>query len=262
VDIWNASDNFRFVYKTLTGDGAISAKVISMTNTSGWAKAGVMIRESLDPASSYALMFPTPDGRRAFQNRPSTGTNALSAHSATGVVTLPFWVKVERKSSQFTAYYSTDGKNWIKQPADENTGADASTNPQSIIMGNSVLVGLAVASNNTQGGLCTAVFSDVVVAGGASFRVADIGSIDRGNDPDRLYVTVQDSTNKTVTVAHPDAGAVNFTDWTEWKIPLSDLAGVSLNKVKRLYIGVGDKANPVASGTGRVYVDDIRVTKP
>ncbi len=262
VDIWGTSDNFRFVYKTLTGDGAISAKVISMTNTSGWAKAGVMMRESLDPASSYAFMFPTPDGRRAFQNRPSTGASALSAHSATGQVTLPVWVKVERKSNQFTAYYSTDGSNWIKQPANENTGADASTNPQSIIMGNSIVVGLAVASNNTQGGLCTAVFSDVVVTGGASFQIADLGSIDPGNDPDRLYLTVQDSANKTVTVAHPDAGAVNFTDWTEWKIPLSDLSGVSLNKVKRLYIGVGDKANPVQDGTGRIYLDDIRVTRP
>jgi hypothetical protein len=261
-DVWNASDSFRFVYKTLNGDGAISAKVVSVTNTSNWAKAGVMIRESLDPASSYAFMFPTPDGRRAFQNRPSTGASALSAHSATAQVTLPFWVKMERKGNQFTAYYSTDGKTWIKQPANENTGADASTNPQSILTGNSVLIGLGVASNNGRAGLCTAVFSDVVVTGGASFQVAGIGSIDRGNDPDRLYLTVQDGSNKTVTVAHPDAGAVNVSAWTEWKIPLTDLKGVSLNKVKRLYIGVGNKTNPAPDGIGRIYIDDIRVIKP
>jgi hypothetical protein len=129
-------------------------------------------------------------------------------------------------------------------------------------MSNSVLVGLAVTSNNGQAGLCTAVFSDVVVTGGASFKVADVGSVSPGNDPDRLYLTVQDSANKSVTLAHPDPGAVNVTAWTEWKIPLSDLAGVSLNKVKRLYFGVGDKDNPAPDGFGRIYLDDIRVTKP
>jgi len=69
----------------------------------------------------------------------------------------------------------------------------------------------------------------------------------------------QDSTGKKFTVPNPDPAAVNVTDWTEWKIPLSDFAGVSLTKVKKLYIGVGDKSAP---GSGLIYIDDIRVTKP
>jgi hypothetical protein len=40
------------------------------------------------------------------------------------------------------------------------------------------------------------------------------------------------------------------------------LAGVNLTKVKALYIGVGDPAHPAADGTGRIYLDDIRLTKP
>jgi hypothetical protein len=40
------------------------------------------------------------------------------------------------------------------------------------------------------------------------------------------------------------------------------LAGINLAKVEKLYIGVGDRDNPVADGSGRVYVDDICVTKP
>ncbi len=259
-DIWGTADNFRYVYKTLNGDGAISAKVISVTNTSAWAKPGVMIRASLDPASTYAFMFPTPDGRRAFQNRPAAGGSAVSAHSATGAVTLPLWVKVERKGSMFTAYYSTDGKTWIQQPDTENTGADASPNPQTIGMGSSVYIGLAVTSNNAAAGFCFAEFSDVVTSGSISgdWKVANVGP-NPGNDPGPLYVTVQDSSNKTVTVTHPDPGAVNLTAWTEWKIPVSDLAGVNLARVKRLYIGVGDKS---PDGTGRIYIDDIRVTTP
>ncbi len=62
--------------------------------------------------------------------------------------------------------------------------------------------------------------------------------------------------------AHADPAAVLTAAWTEWKIPLSSFTGVNLAKVKKLYIGVGDRKNPVADGTGRIYIDDIRVTKP
>ncbi len=262
-DIWGTADNFRFVYKKLTGDGSISAKVISVTNTSTWAKAGVMIRDTLDPGSSYAFMFPTPDGRRAFQNRPVAGGNAVSAHSATGQVTLPFWFKVERKGNQLTAYYSKDGKTWTLQPANENTGTDRSPNPQTINMGASVFVGLAVTSNNAAAGPCIAEFSDVATTGSVAGQwvVASIGP-NPGNDPDELYVAVEDSAGKSAVATNPDARAVNVTDWTEWKVPLSSFTGVNLAKVKKLYLGVGDRKNPAADGAGRIYIDDIRVTKP
>ena len=77
-----------------------------------------------------------------------------------------------------------------------------------------------------------------------------------------MYVTVEDSAGKAATVVHPDPAAVLTTTWTEWKIPLSSFAGVNLAKVKKLYIGVGDKKTPVADGTGRIFIDDIRVVKP
>jgi hypothetical protein len=55
---------------------------------------------------------------------------------------------------------------------------------------------------------------------------------------------------------------VTTTTWTQWKIPLSSLAGVNLAKVKKLYLGIGDRRSPVVGGAGRLYIDDIRVTKP
>jgi hypothetical protein len=63
-------------------------------------------------------------------------------------------------------------------------------------------------------------------------------------------------------VVHPNPAAVNVLEWTEWKIPLSDFSGISLNKVKKLTIGVGDRNNAKATGGGRLYIDDIRVVKP
>jgi len=35
-----------------------------------------------------------------------------------------------------------------------------------------------------------------------------------------------------------------------------------LARVKKIYVGVGDRTDPVAGGAGRIYIDDIRVTKP
>ncbi len=77
-----------------------------------------------------------------------------------------------------------------------------------------------------------------------------------------MYVAVEDSAGKAATVVNPDPAAVLTTAWTEWKIPLSSFTGVNLAKVKKLSIGVGDRKTPVPNGTGRLYIDDIRVTKP
>src|SRR5689334_13566149 len=46
-DIWGNADAFRYVYRTLDGDGEMTARVLSLDDTDSWAKAGVMIRETL-----------------------------------------------------------------------------------------------------------------------------------------------------------------------------------------------------------------------
>jgi len=263
-DVWDTSDNFRFVYKQLTGDGSISAKVVAITDaTAVWAKAGVMIRNSLDQNSTYAFMFPTPDGRRAFQNRFTVGGTARSAHSNPGTITFPLWVKVERKGNQFTASYSTDGKTWTIQPATENTGTDRSPNPQTIVMASAVYIGMAVASNNAAAGPCIGQFSEVVTTGTVTGQwvAANVGP-NPANDPAGLYVVIEDKAGKTKTVAHPDPAATTVSAWTQWRIALSDLTGINLAAVKRLTVGVGDKANPKAGAAGMLYIDDIGFGHP
>jgi len=81
------------------------------------------------------------------------------------------------------------------------------------------------------------------------------------SDAIALYVVVQDSTGKNAVATHADPAAVQATAWTLWKIPLSSLTGVNLAAVKRLYVGIGDRQKPAMGGAGRIYIDDIRVTK-
>jgi regulation of enolase protein 1 (concanavalin A-like superfamily) len=250
-DIWNTADAFRFAYKRLNGNGWITARVDSQTNTDGWAKAGVMIRETLEADSTHAMVIVTPSNGVSFQRRPVTA-GASANTDATGL-TAPYWVRLTRTGNAFKAESSPDGKTWTAIGTEVN-----------ILMTANVYVGLAVTAHNPAA-VSTAEFSNVATAGGVSgsWQAAAIGSDPQpGNSPAGLYVAVEDSTGKVAVATHPDPTAVLTTAWTEWKIPLSSFAGVNLAKVKTLYLGVGDRNNPVADAAGRIYIDDIRVTRP
>jgi len=82
-----------------------------------------------------------------------------------------------------------------------------------------------------------------------------------GNAPVQLYLAVEDASKKVGIVAYPDTAITSATAWTQWQIPLSSFAGVNLAKVKKLYIGLGDRTIPAAGGSGRMFIDDIQVTK-
>jgi hypothetical protein len=79
---------------------------------------------------------------------------------------------------------------------------------------------------------------------------------------DKLYVVLQDSADETAVVTYPDETVLKSPEWVEWQIPLSDFAGVNLGRVEWLYVGVGDRDNPVPGGAGKLYFDDIYLTKP
>jgi regulation of enolase protein 1 (concanavalin A-like superfamily) len=255
-DIWDNADDFRFVYKRLNGDGSIQVKVDSLVNTNAWAKAGVMIRDSLDAGSQMAYMIESFSSGVSFGWRQNMGLACGSATQA-GVVA-PQWVKLTRKGNAFTAQYSADGKTWT-DIKDATTGQVVST---TIGIGANCYIGLCVTSHNTAA-TTTAEFSGAATTGGVTgaWQQAWIGDDpDRTNGADKLYVAVEDSAGKVAVASDPTL--VNAGAWTEWQIPLSSLTGVNLAKVKKLYIGVGDRKNPSAGGAGRLYIDDIRLTKP
>lgn len=85
-----------------------------------------------------------------------------------------------------------------------------------------------------------------------------------GNIAAPLYVSLQDSAGKVGTIRYPDAGIVQSVQWVQWSIPLSEFTAVGVNvaKIKKMYIGVGDKDNPVSGSYGLIFIDDIRVVGP
>jgi len=257
TDIWNTADEFRFASKRLNGNGTILVKVTSVENANAWVKAGVMIRESLDPGSRFAAVYATPGNGVHFQARAVTAGAAISdsAVSTTEQTALkaPVWIKLERSGNSFSGFYSTDGVKWTAM----------SWNPQTVNMTGNVYVGLAL-SSHVVGVPATAEFSAISTAGGVTgaWQVADVGVVHPGNDPDLLYVAVQDSAGKIKVVSHPDLAATTLASWSQWRIAMSDFSGVNMAAVKKLFIGVGNRASPKAGGTGMVYIDDILIGHP
>jgi hypothetical protein len=257
-DIWNATDEFTFAYKTLNGDGTIIAKVVSNgTGSNVWAKGGVMIRDSLDGESAMANMSMTGDSTAGngavFQNRATTGldmgvNDATSNAAAAAVVAPPFWVKIERVADTLTGYTSADGNSWTF------------VGTQDIVMSAPVYIGLCVTSH-AGAEQRTFQFEGIKTTGSVTgaWQGAAIAS-PKYNTAQNLYVAVQDSAGKLAVVK--DATAVNSATWVDVQMPLSSFAGVNMTKVKKMFIGVGDRSKPVADGTGMLFIDDIRVIKP
>ena len=255
-DIWGQSDSFHYVFKQLSGPGAIIAKVESATNTNASAKIGVMIRDTLDPDSLHAFTFMRPDGGIRFNRR----TEALGAttNSVENGLEFPHWVKLERDSSGLlTASHSTNGTNWV--PVDDlNLGSSAA-----VQMNATAYIGLAVSSNNTEE-TCEAVFSNVSTTGNVTgqWLSQDIDIPRNAKEP--MYVSVSNTGGSPVVVIHPDPAATQIATWTEWNIDLQEFAnqGINLADVDKLSIGFGDRNNPLPGGAGTMYFDDIRLYRP
>ena len=172
-------------------------------------------------------------------------------------------MKVERKGSNFTGYYSQDGKSWTICQPDSTDGTSNSTNPVRIAMIGDVYIGLAVTSHNAS--MTTiAEFSDVSFTGTVTgqWQVAAIGVAQPSNDAAPLYVAVEDSAGHVKAVTHHDPAAVQAIEWQKWMIPLSSFQAVNLAGVKKMTIGVGDRNKSTPGGKGTIYLDDIGFGHP
>jgi concanavalin A-like lectin/glucanase superfamily protein len=252
ADIWGTTDEFRFVYKQLNGDGSITARVDSLDNSDPWAKAGVMIRESLTGNSAHGMTVVSAASGGSFQRRTIGGGDSTSSDAAG--LAAPHWVRVTRTDDVITAHESADGVTWVEI---------ANATPVEVAMVGSVYIGLAVTSHNANQ-MTSANFSNISTTGAVTgqWQAMAIGVDQPSNSSEQLYVAVEDSAGHVAVVVNPDPAATLATAWQEWEIPFTDLAGVNLGNVKTLYIGIGDRNAPSAGGTGMVFVDDIGYGRP
>jgi concanavalin A-like lectin/glucanase superfamily protein/carbohydrate binding protein with CBM4/9 domain/F5/8 type C domain-containing protein len=256
-DIWNAADQFRYAYKNLTGDGSIIARIDHLDGTpSTWAKGGVMIRQSTEAGAINTCMLMTggDGGGATYQQRMVADDVSVSQHTYDdGPFAPPYWVRVTREGNTLLGYTSPDGQTWTQRG---DTITLAMTDP--------VLIGLALTSHNAAA-TTSAEFSNISTTGNVSgtWQIAEIGVAQptaAGNDLETVYVAVEDSAGQVAVATHPSAAL--RSGWTEWLIPYTDLAGVNLNSVSMIYVGLGDRDNPTSGGGGTIFIDDIGYGRP
>jgi len=80
------------------------------------------------------------------------------------------------------------------------------------------------------------------------------------NAAEPMYVVL----NGSAGVDNDNPNAAQLAAWTAWNIDLQAFAdqGVNLANVNTITLGLGNRANPTAGGSGMLYFDDIRLYPP
>ncbi|HEY4935097.1 MAG TPA: T9SS type A sorting domain-containing protein, partial [Puia sp.] len=134
-DIWKTADAFHSVFQPVLGSNImVTARVVSIDYTNGWAKSGLMFRSNLDPGSPQVFMAITPGNGAAFQNRLLQSDS--SYNTSKGNIRPPYWVRITGDGNNYVGYVSPDGISW--------TTVDSVT----LALGNHAYLGLAYSAHN------------------------------------------------------------------------------------------------------------------
>jgi hypothetical protein len=157
-DVWNTTDHFQYLYRPFLGDGEIVARVVTeQSGVNDFAKAGVMFRDSLAAGAENAYMLEFPSGSRnypTYQWRPTTN-GATMDHELSSAHPVPIWLRLVRSGNTFTGY-------WAMDTGGGNHGPWNQLGSETVAMGASVYVGLALTSHNN-GSLITATFDHLQI---------------------------------------------------------------------------------------------------
>jgi hypothetical protein len=168
-DIYNAQDSFRFDYTTRTNNFDVVVRIKSLVPADQWSKAGLMVRETIDPhdgGSRMMFIAGTPDLSLApldctpppineitgiWRDGPDTtaftGDNGNIYHYlGEGVIKPNYpnqWLRLTRQltatSDLYTAYSSPDGIHWTEfeywDAAKDNNNHDAKALPSVVYVG-------------------------------------------------------------------------------------------------------------------------------
>jgi hypothetical protein len=163
ADVWGVRDEFRFSYFEQNGDFDLATRIESLSEANLYTKAGIMAREELTDNSRHIFfqVFPNNNARNKnnggyeFQYRKDKNGEMKAIYPAKfdGMPEFPVnypntWIRLKRVGSEFTGYYSADGKTWKIYTQ------------FTMDLAQKVYLGFAVTSHDTKK-MSTAVFKDI-----------------------------------------------------------------------------------------------------
>jgi YVTN family beta-propeller protein len=131
----STSDQLQYIYKAMTGDGRLTVRTASITNTAANASAGVMFRDGLAANALFVSSSNTGAGSNNVRQTYRATLGAVPTTVTVAGAAVPQYLRVTRVGNVFTTEYSANGTSWTQ----------AGT-PQTIVMSATIYVGLAVTS--------------------------------------------------------------------------------------------------------------------
>ena len=148
-DIYNTNDFFAYHYQpNILGDFTIDVNMKNLVdkqsnttaNQNAWAKAGIMVRQSLSTNSRNVMMLVSSTNGSRLQYRPTDGAQTTMVNGTDNGVAAGdnTWLRLKRTGNQFEGFHSTDnGQSWV------------SVGTAQVSMSGAVNIGLGVTSHNT-----------------------------------------------------------------------------------------------------------------
>jgi regulation of enolase protein 1 (concanavalin A-like superfamily) len=148
VNMWGQRDEFHFVWKRITGDFTIQARVALVgTGVNGHRKAGLMVRPNQDADAPYVDGIVHGDGLTSLQFRRTRGAITEEQRVTTAGAEI---LKLERKGNTYTFSAAKSGESFM------------TTELADIALGDTLLVGLVVCSHDA-GVTEKAIFKDLKI---------------------------------------------------------------------------------------------------
>lgn len=198
VNIWGTADEFQYAYRTMTGDGQIVARIDAMTSPHHFAKAGLMMRDTLAANSAQVMATLTGSEGTGIYYRTTAGSSSANSLVGDTAQRAPMWLKLVRQGSTFTSFKSTDGTTWTQ------------TGTATVAMGQTIYVGMAVGSHDDTAA-ATATFSNVAL-GAQSNPTPTVDLQARDIGAPALTGTTQAPSTDTYSVSGAGANIWNAAD--------------------------------------------------
>jgi hypothetical protein len=166
LDLQNATDQFQFLYRSVTGDFDAQVRVTSLVTSNAaesiesTAKAILTARASTDANSAAVNVYVTPPYPADNSVLATFRATAGGGTTTNGAAFVPGgppngWMRLKRAGDVFTTYRSTDGSTWVQLGS------------TTVSVGPSALVGVGALSRRN-GRLATATFSDFKITQAAA----------------------------------------------------------------------------------------------
>jgi regulation of enolase protein 1 (concanavalin A-like superfamily) len=136
-DFGGNSDQGSFSYQVRSGNFDVSVRLAGLGLSDIFAKAGLMARETLDPASRFAASIATPAMNGCFFEWRDPAGSAASSMGNFPANYPNTWLRLQRVGNLFNSYAGYDGQTWTQLGS------------ATIAMSNQVYLGFSVSSRST-----------------------------------------------------------------------------------------------------------------